>query len=87
MNSRTYNNNAAIKDLDSLFWGEKNFFTIKYFSKEEIIQISSILNNYSTPKKILSFTDASIIFLSNILKCKAVISFDSHFDGILERLY
>jgi len=87
MNSRTHNNKAAIENLDSLFWGEKNFFTIKYFSQEEIIQISSILNKYSTSKRILSFADASIIFLNTILKCKGVISFDIHFDGILGRLY
>jgi predicted nucleic acid-binding protein len=86
MNSKTQNNKAAIRDLDNLFWGEDNFFIINFFTFEEYFQISHILNKFSTSKKILSFADASIIYLSNILKCDSVISFDNHFDGILKRI-
>ena len=87
MNARTHNNKAAIQDLDSLFWGEDNFFKIHHFSQEENIQISYILNKYSTSKKILSFVDASIIYLCNLLGYQSVISFDKHFDGILKRIH
>lgn len=87
MNSRTHNNKAALKDLDSLIWGGNNFFLIKYFLPEEIVRITSVLSKYSTPKKILSFVDSSIIYMHTINLCKSVISFDDHFNGILERIY
>jgi len=87
MNSRTQNNKEALRDLDSLFWGDDNFFIIKYFTQEEYIKISHLLNKYSTSKKILSFADASLIYLNKTFNCKSIISFDDHFDGIIERIY
>ena len=48
---------------------------------------SEIYKKYITPKRLLSFTDATLIYLFQKLKADYIISFDSHFDNILDRKY
>lgn len=86
MNARTKGNSDAISKLNQLFWSNDCFFEIIYFLENDYKLISEIISKYSTPKKILSFADASLIFLKNLLNCEAIISFDKHFDGIIKRL-
>jgi len=86
MNARTRGNLKAIKNLETIFWSNDCFFTIVYFNKEGYIQISEIMHKYTSSKKIISFIDASLIYLKETLKCNSVISFDDHFDGIINRI-
>ncbi len=43
MNSRTFGNKNSLKDLDSLFWDDDNFFTIIYILENELIELSQVL--------------------------------------------
>jgi len=87
MNARTRGDAEAIRNLGHIFWSDDCFFNIIYLNKEEYNQISEIMYKYTSPKKIISFVDASLIYLNNTLKCNSIFSFDDHFDNILNRLY
>ena len=87
MNARTRGNPEAIKNLANVFWSNDCFFDIIYLNKNEYNQISQIMYKYTSPKKVISFVDASSIYLKNILQCNSIISFDDHFDGIIERIF
>ena len=87
MNARTRGNSEAIKNLSHLFWSNDCFFNIKYLEKKEYKQISDIMHKYTSSNKILSFVDASLIYLWIVLKCDSIISFDNHFDGIINRIF
>ena len=85
-NARTKCNPNAIEKIDQLFWGAENFFEIYWLNIEAYREIAKILKKYSNPDKILSFVDASLIFLSQKFEIPTIASFDSHFDGILTRI-
>lgn len=87
MNARTRGNSEAIKNLAHVFWSNDCFFKINYLNKNEYKQISEIMYKYISPKKVISFVDASLIDLKNKLQCNSIISFDDHFDGIIDRIY
>ncbi len=84
---RSNKNNILLEDLNSLFFGEDNFFEIKYFINNDFKEIYKILMKYSSIEKLFSFADASLIYLYKTLNYKNLISFDHQFDGILERIY
>ncbi len=85
--SRYYGNIQYLKDYYELFWGPENFFMIINIENNEYQKIYKILEKYCTPKRQLSFVDASLIYLYKKYKAKLIISFDSHFDNILNQLY
>jgi len=87
MNARTRGNPEAIKNLGHLFWSNDCFFNIIYLDKKEYKEISNVMYKYTSSNKILSFVDASLIFLKDILVCNSIISFDNHFDGIFDRIF
>ena len=83
-----YNGNVKyLKEYYNLFWGDENFFKIINFENIAYQEIYEILEKYCTPKKHLSFVDASLIHLYNKYKAELIVSFDSHFDNILNRLF
>ena len=83
-----YNGNIQyLKEYYELFWGSENFFKIINIENDEYQKIYQILEKYCTQKKQLSYVDASLIYLYKKYKAKYIISFDSHFDNILNRLY
>ena len=86
VNIRTKANLNALKQIEDLFWGEENFFSIIFLQLQEFKEIAMIMKKYSTPERILSFVDASLIYLSKKLNFTTIVSYDSHFDGILTRI-
>ena len=76
-----------VDSISSLFLGEKNFFQIINFIPKEMLDIEKVLRTYLRPKRLLSFTDASLIYLYQVKNAECIISFDGHFDQIVERMY
>lgn len=87
MNMRTKGNIAAIEQLNDIFYGEKKFFSILYLNEEDFKSSVNIMKRYSKKERILSFIDAALIYLAKRLRYENIISFDSHFDGILTRIF
>ncbi|MFO8018708.1 MAG: PIN domain-containing protein [Promethearchaeia archaeon] len=73
--------------ISKLFWGENNFFQIAYLMEKEYKKICEILTQYSSEKRLLSSVDASLIYLFKKFNAKKIISFDSHFDNIIPRIF
>ena len=86
-NSRYKGNIYYLDKYYELIWGHENFFKIIQIKSEEFKDVYTILKKYSTPKRLLSFVDASLIFLHKKFNAKAILSFDNHFDGIISRLH
>ncbi len=84
---RTKRDENLINELNSLIYGKKKFFNIYYFKRVDYQEIFNIFMKYSDSKKILSFVDASLIYLSKNNNYEWIVSFDDHFDGIIERIY
>lgn len=76
-----------LKEYYKLFWGSENFFQLIPIEMNEYKEIYSILEKYISPKRQLSFIDGSLIYLYKKNDAKQIISFDSHFDNILNRLF
>ena len=87
VNSRFKGNPYYLDEYFKLIWGDDNFFKIIQLLPEHHKESYEILKKYANPKRLLSFVDASLIFLTTNLKAKALLSFDNHFDGIISRLY
>ncbi len=86
VNIRTKSNKAALEQIEQLIWDDENFFEIIFLRSSEFQETASLLKKFSTPDRILSFVDASLIFLSQKFNFTTIISFDNHFDGILTRI-
>ena len=84
---RTNGNLHLLSVLHDLFWGKMKFFQILEIYEKEWQEIALLLQKYVTPKKLLSFIDAALIYTAVRLKISRIVSFDSHFDGILDRLH
>ena len=85
-NSRYKGNIYYLDKYYELIWGQENFFKIIHLKSEEFKDVYKILKKYTTPKRLLSFVGASLIFLYKKFNAKAILSFDNHFDGIILRL-
>ena len=70
-----------------LFWGDERFFQLVELIPLEYNEIFNTLKKYCTPKRLLSFVDASILYLYQRLNADYILSFDSHFDQIAKRLF
>ena len=86
-NSRYKGNIYYLDKYYELIWGQENFFKIIQIKSEEFKDVFTILKKYTTPKRFLSFVDASLILLHKKFNAKAILSFDNHFDGIISRLH
>ena len=87
VNSRFKGNAYYLDEFYKLVWGDENFFTIFQLLPDHYKEGYKILKKYTTPERLLSYVDASLIFLNKKINAKALVSFDSHFDGIISRLY
>ena len=85
--ARFNGNTFYLEKIQELFFGKDNFFQIEYLIKEDYLEIFNILKKYCTPKRLLSSVDASLIYLYKKFGAEKILSFDSHFDGILERFF
>ena len=86
VNIRTKSNKAAFEQIERLIWDDENFFEIVFLRPSEFQEIAQLLKKFSTPDRILSFVDTSLIYLSQKFHFPTIISFDNHFDGILTRI-
>jgi predicted nucleic acid-binding protein len=86
VNARTKCNPDALKKIDELIWGKENFFKILFLNKQDYPEIAKLMIKYSNPNTIISFVDASLIYIGKKLKYHSIVSFDHHFDGILSRI-
>ena len=84
---RSNANTSFMEKIFEIIWGQENFFKIIQLTAHDYREVFEVLRKYTTPKKILSFVDASLIFLNKKVNASAILSFDSHFDGIISRLY
>ena len=84
--TRSKANKSFIDKIQELIWGQENFFRIIQLTPHDYKDVFEVLQKYTTPKKLLSFVDASLIFLNKKVNARAILSFDSHFDGIISRL-
>ncbi len=82
-NFRTNGNRQAISSLDVLFWGDDRFFTIVPVPQEDLSAITQVMSKLTEPGRILSFTDASLIFIARKYSVEDIVTFDSHFNGLL----
>jgi predicted nucleic acid-binding protein len=83
---RSKGNISLLSALDDLFWGAETFFHIIYLGESDLREITQILRKCVTSRRLLSFVDASLIYLSESRKLHEIATFDSHFDGILTRV-
>lgn len=87
-NIKTNNDAATHQIMWDLFWGKELFFKIWEVPLSDYKEIANIMHKYSDQKKnrILSFVDASLIFYAQQFQIQHIISFDQHFDGIINRI-
>ncbi|MHA1491364.1 MAG: type II toxin-antitoxin system VapC family toxin [Promethearchaeota archaeon] len=85
--ARFNGNPFHLNKIYKLFWGDDIFFQIEYLMQDEYNTVFNDLKKYTTPKRLLSFIDASLIFLYQKYNAEKILSFDSHFDNIINRLY
>ena len=85
--ARFHGSTYHLDKISKLFWGENNFFQISYITQNEYIKIYEILTQYTTEKRLLSSVDASLIYLFKKFNASKIISFDSHFENIIPRIF
>jgi predicted nucleic acid-binding protein len=78
---------AHLEKYFNLFWGDECFFKLISFVVNEYQKIYHILEQFCTKKRQISYTDASLIYLFKKYKASLLVSFDSHFDNIIARMF
>ena len=86
-NSRSSGDISLLEKIYSLIWGDEKIIKLHQFTLNEYQKIYDILRKYSTPKRLLSFVDASLIYLYQKVNADHILSFDSHFDQMTSRLF
>ena len=86
-NSRSSGDISLLEKIYSLIWGDEKIIKLHQFTLNEYQKIYDTLRKYSTPKRLLSFVDASLIYLYQKVNADHILSFDSHFDQITSRLF
>ncbi|MBA7507495.1 hypothetical protein ES706_06214 [subsurface metagenome] len=85
--NRSHENISFLEKYIALFFGNDNFFQVIQNTPQEFPEIVEVCKKYGTSKRLLSFTDASLIYLYQKFNADYVVSFDSHFDNILNRKF
>ena len=85
--SRSHGNISFLEKYIALFFENDNFFQVLQNTPQEFKKIVEICKKYITSKRLLSFSDASLIYLYQKLNANYIVSFDSHFDNILNRKF
>ncbi len=85
--SRSHGNIAFLEKYNALFFENDNFFQVLQNTPQEFKKIVEICKKYITSKKLLSFSDASLIYLYQKFNANYIVSFDNHFDNILNRKF
>ncbi|MBY9012069.1 MAG: type II toxin-antitoxin system VapC family toxin [Candidatus Lokiarchaeota archaeon] len=84
---RSRGNLSFLEQYINLFFGKDNFFQVIQSTQDEFVNIIEICKKYVTPKRLLSFADASLIYLYQKINADYLLSFDNHFDNILTRKF
>jgi predicted nucleic acid-binding protein len=85
--NRSNGNLSFLEQYISLFFEKDNFFQIIQNNPGDYKKIVAVYKKYVEAKRLLSFADASLIYLYQQLSANCIISFDSHFDTILNRKF
>ena len=86
---RTHNHEEVLKYMESLFMGENQIGFLLRGSELEEREIWRLFRkiNQSTLQKTVSFVDCSNIQLCRFHSISKIVSFDTHFDIWLTRIY
>ena len=88
---RTHNHPKRLQKFEAIVFGPKRFFQILSLTPNfdfEIFKIFRELNRKATSKReYFSFVDASTVFLCRHYQIENVLSYDSHFDKVLSRVF
>jgi predicted nucleic acid-binding protein len=88
---RSKNNIKVFNHLEKLLWGSEKIASILPFdlnNERETWELFKKINITDLKdKKPMSFTDISSIILCNHHQIEYIVSFDSHFDGFLQRVF
>jgi len=85
--SRSSGDISFLEKIYNLILGDEKIIKLYQFTPNEYQKIFDILRKYCTPKRLLSFVDASLIYLYEKHNADYILSFDSHFDHIVKRLF
>lgn len=85
--ARFNGNTHYVEKMYELYWGEEIFAKKILMTPAEYLEIYNLLKKYCSPKLLLSYVDASILYLFQKYNCNYILSFDRHFDKIAVRLY
>ncbi len=85
--ARFNGNTHYLEKMHELYWGEEIFVKKILMTLAEYLEICNLLKKYCSPKLLLSYVDASILYLFQKYNCNYILSFDGHFDKIAVRLY
>lgn len=88
---RSKNNIKVFNHLEKLLWGSKKIANILPFDLNFEFETWELFKKVNTTnlkeKKSMSYTDISSIVLCNHHQIEYIVSFDSHFDGFLQRMF
>ncbi|MHA1490930.1 MAG: type II toxin-antitoxin system VapC family toxin [Promethearchaeota archaeon] len=88
---RTNSHPEALNLLEEYLWGANKIAIELYFNsmlESEIWELFKKINiNKKRNKNIMSFVDVSSIILCKQHQIEKIVSFNSHFDGFLTRIY
>jgi len=88
---RSKNDLKVFDHLEKLLWGREKIANILSFNSNFELETWELFKKVNTidlkDKKPMSFTDISSIILCKHHQIEYIVSFDSHFDGFLRRLY
>lgn len=88
---RSKNNIKVFNHLEKLLWGREKIANILPFDLNFELGTWELFKKVNTTdlkeKKPMSYTDISSIILCNHHQIEYIVSFDSHFDGFLQRIF
>lgn len=83
---RSNGNLEVLRTLDEFFWGDEKFYLLINLRVPEYRKITKLIQKYVSSKKNLSFVDVALIYLGKNRNINEIVSFDKHFDGLLNRI-
>lgn len=85
--SRSFGDISFLVKIYNLVQGDEKIIILYQFTSGEYQKIFAILRKHCTSKRLLSFVDATLIYLYEKFNADYILSFDSHFDHITKRLF
>ena len=83
---QTGNKNIVEKAWNTIYEKEKTWGFKIIITKEMILKAWTMFNKYTTKKVPLSFVDSLLIVTAQLNSIDSILSFDSEFDGIINRI-